>query len=118
MAKRRTGRVSTTTRGGPSQWRYTAMTLNRMVLSWPIGIGLAVALTMPSPAHGQIKITPAPPGAPEPIATAAINDADHPCGTVLDAIRLGDGSIRAVCSNGATYRIFDVQGRLVAMKCS
>ena len=46
---------------------------------------------------------PAPQGAPKSIATAAIQDTAHPCGAVLDAIRLSDGSIRAVCSNGEAY---------------
>ena len=51
---------------------------------------------------------PAPQGAPISIATAAIKDADHPCGAVLDAIRLSDGSIRAVCSNGEAYLVFSL----------
>jgi hypothetical protein len=51
---------------------------------------------------------PAPQGAPKSIATAAIEDADHPCGAVLDAIRLSDGSIRAVCSNGEAYLLFSL----------
>ncbi len=51
---------------------------------------------------------PAPQGAPKSIATAAIKDADHPCGAVLDAIRLSDGSIRAVCSNGEAYLVFSL----------
>ena len=48
---------------------------------------------------------PAPQGTPKSIATAAIEDAAHPCGAVLDAIRLSDGSIRAVCSNGEAYLV-------------
>jgi hypothetical protein len=51
---------------------------------------------------------PAPQGAPKSIATAAIKDADRPCGAVLDAIRLSDGSIRAVCSNGEAYLVFSL----------
>jgi len=51
---------------------------------------------------------PAPQGAPKSIATAAIKIADHPCGAVLDAIRLSDGSIRAVCSNGEAYLVFSL----------
>ena len=52
--------------------------------------------------------SPAPQGAPKSIATAAIKDTDHPCGAVLDAIRLSDGSIRAVCSNGEAYLVFSL----------
>ncbi len=51
---------------------------------------------------------PAPQGAPKSIATAAMKNADHPCGTVLDAVRLSDGSIRAVCSNGEAYLVFSL----------
>jgi len=51
---------------------------------------------------------PAPQGAPQSIATAAMKDADRPCGAVLDAIRLSDGSIRAVCSNGEAYQVFSL----------
>ena len=46
---------------------------------------------------------PAPQGAPQSIATAAIKDTDHPCGAVLN-----DGSIRAVCSNGEAYQVFSL----------
>jgi hypothetical protein len=49
---------------------------------------------------------PSPQGAPKSIATAAIKDTEHPCGAVLDAIRLSDGSIRAVCSTGEAYLVF------------
>ena len=52
------------------------------------------------------------------IATTAITDADHPCGVVVNASRLKDGSIRAVCSNGEAYRVSVLQGGLVALRCS
>jgi len=94
------------------------MTSTPRVFFRMLGIGLVVAMGIAPPAHTQITITPAPPGAPKPIAAAAIRDADHPCVTVLVAVRLADGSIRAVCSNGEVYRIFTVQGKVVAMKCS
>ena len=87
-----------------------------VVLSWPMAFVLT--LVVPSLVYGQMKIGPAPEGPPKQIAAAAIRAAEHPCGTVLDAIRLDTGGIRAVCSNGETYRIFTVQGNVVAMKCS
>ncbi len=43
--------------------------------------------------------------APKSIAIAAMKDSDHPCGAVLDAFRLSDGRIRAVCSNGEAYLV-------------
>jgi hypothetical protein len=80
-------------------------------------LGVAVALMGP-PAAAQIKTGPAPAGEPRTVAAAAIQDADHPCGRVVDASRLQGGSIKAVCSNRETYRVFVVQGMTVAMKCS
>lgn len=82
-----------------------------------LGIGVAGGYAMAvGPAHGQIG--PPPSGEPKAIADAAIKAADHPCGKVRDAVRLDTGGIRAVCSNGETYRVFVWQGQLVAMKCS
>ena len=43
-----------------------------------------------------VTVTPAPEGTAKAVALAAIQDAEHPCGTVSDAIRHQDGSIRAV----------------------
>src|SRR5262245_48586608 len=90
------------------------MTLSRI----PLTMGFALLLTVSSAAHGQTRIGPAPAGSPKLVAAAAIKDADHPCGRLLDAVRLPEGSIRAVCSNGEAYRIFTVDGKVVAMKCS
>lgn len=72
----------------------------------------------PAPVPGQTKIGPAPSGSPEKIAAAAIKDAEHPCGRVVRATRLDIGGIRAVCSNGEAYRVFTVDGQVVAMRCS
>jgi hypothetical protein len=69
-------------------------------------------------AYAQVKISPAPRGDEKQIASAAIKNAEHPCGRVLDAIRLQDNSVRAMCSNGEAYRVFSLQGEVVAMKCS
>lgn len=52
------------------------------------------------------------------IASRAIREAEHPCGTVAAAVRLSDGSVRAVCSNGEVYRVMTLRGELIAMKCS
>jgi hypothetical protein len=51
-------------------------------------------------------------------AELAINDAGHPCGSVANAVRPPSGGIHAACSNGETYRIFTLQGKTVAMRCS
>lgn len=52
------------------------------------------------------------------LATRVIREADHPCPTVLTAVKLSDGSLRAACSNGEIYRIMSLRGQWVAMKCS
>ena len=76
------------------------------LLGW-IAIFSLVDMSLPPAQHTVEGPTenPAPQGAPKSIATAAIKDTDHPCGAVLDAIRLSDGSIRAVCSNGEAYLV-------------
>lgn len=81
---------------------------------------IATLLATKTTAHAQTQMTvgPAPAGPPKSVAAAAIKDADHPCGIVSSATRLDSGGIRAVCSNGEAYRIFTVQGRVVAMRCS
>ncbi len=79
------------------------------LLGW-IGIFRLVDFSLPPEqrtAAGPAE-NPAPQEAPKSIATAAMKDSDHPCGAVLDAIRLSDGSIRAVCSNGEAYLVFSL----------
>lgn len=62
---------------------------------------------------------PAPVGFPKTVAAKLIKEAEHPCGEVVEALRLPrDGSIIARCSNGERYRVFQMQGENVAMKCS
>jgi len=70
-------------------------------------------------AHAQLPATgPAPAGKPETVALAAIKAAEHPCPKVVSAERLKDGAVRAVCSNGESFRVFGFQGEVVAMNCS
>ena len=68
---------------------------------------------------GSPRSQPLPDGDPISIATTAIAEAEHSCGAVIEADRLGDGSIRAVCDNGEEYRVTHLEGvGRVAMKCS
>ncbi len=81
------------------------------------GLLLLTTAAQAQPPH----IGPAPDGPPRAVASAALRAAAHPCARLLEALRLRDGSIRALCANGAayeTYRIFTIQGEPVAMKCS
>jgi hypothetical protein len=80
-------------------------------------MALFLGFTLVSTVHAQ-AIGPAPKGPAEQVAMAAIKDAGHPCGTIVRATRSDSGSIRAVCSNGEAYRVFTVNGQLIAMKCS
>ena len=75
------------------------------LLGWIAMFGLVTSLPPePRTAAGTAE-NPAPHGAPKSIAIAAMKDSHHPCGAVLDAFRLSDGTIRAVCSNGQEYLV-------------
>jgi hypothetical protein len=79
------------------------------LLGW---IGIFGLVNMSLPPEQRTVEGPAENFAPKSIATAAMKDSDHPCGAVLDAIRLSDGSIRAVCSNGEAYLVFSLSPAL------
>jgi hypothetical protein len=78
---------------------------------------LVLALLSPGAAHGQ-TVGQAPRGDATAVAVAAIKAAEHPCGRVTGASRMTDGSVRATCSNGETYRIGTLKGELFALRCS
>jgi RNA polymerase subunit RPABC4/transcription elongation factor Spt4 len=59
-----------------------------------------------------------PPSHTDIVATGAIRDAGHPCALVTSSSKMSDGSIRALCSNGESYRVSLIGGRFVAMRCS
>lgn len=82
-----------------------------------------------APRASAVKSAPsAPVQAPPPVtvvpneemrlAARVIREAEHPCGTVAAAVRLSDGSVRAVCSNSEIYRVMSVRGEWIALKCS
>lgn len=52
------------------------------------------------------------------LATRVLRDTQHPCPMVAAAVRLSDGSIRAVCSNSEIYRVMQYRGEWLALKCS
>lgn len=70
--------------------------------------------------HHALATEPAPDGNPAVVAQQAIrgNFDRSDCPFVTDAERRGDGSIRATCSNGETYRIFTFRAEILAMRCS
>jgi hypothetical protein len=84
--------------------------------------GILILLYSPS-AHAAAGITfePAPEGEPAIVAQEIIQaNFDEPdCPLVVDAKRLGDGTIRASCSSGEIFRVFSMPSMGgVALKCS
>ena len=87
-----------------------------------IGTGVAItvwAVITASPAYAQIG--PAPEGEATVIAQKVIQ-AKHDssaCPLVVVAQRVGDGSIKALCNNRETFRVFYLREvGVVAMRCS
>lgn len=71
--------------------------------------------------RAQIAVGPAPSGEPTVVAQTVIqqNFPRAVCRLVIQALRLGDGSIRARCSNGEVFRVARVDPvGPVAMRCS
>ncbi|CAN0393044.1 unnamed protein product [Phaeothamnion confervicola] len=87
-------------------------------------LATVLALTIwanPHSLRAQITIGPAPDGEPVIIAQKIILDnfEKKDCPLVIRAVRFGDGSIKAFCSNKETFRVFFVRSvGNVAMKCS
>jgi len=84
-------------------------------------VGLAAAVS--SQAHAQVT-GPAPAGNATEVALRIIRENFDPpdCPSVVNAIRLRDGSIKALCSNKQTFRVFSIRppgptGNY-AMRCS
>jgi hypothetical protein len=69
---------------------------------------------------GFAQMRPAPDGESAVIAQRIIMENFDPpdCPLVIQAVRLGDGSIKALCNNRETYRIFSVNSKNLAMRCS
>ena len=82
---------------------------------------VAITIFFCLPANA-IDTGPAPAGNPFVVALKLIRDnfEKSDCPSVTKAKRIGDGSIKASCSNGETFRIFTVVqlNKAVAMKCS
>lgn len=80
-----------------------------------VAIPLAMALAQAQPNFGA-----APAGEPVAVAQRIIrtNFDRTICPRVTRAQRLEGGSIRATCSNGETFRVFQIDGQAVALRCS
>lgn len=101
-----------------------------LLVAMPIAVALAgCAKPPPKPQGYDIDLSKstlrtraayeaAPAGDPAAVASVAIAKAEHPCGRVVSAARLGDGSIAAVCSNREDFRITRIPAvGTVAMRC-
>lgn len=62
----------------------------------------------------------APNGESAEVAQQIIQDnfSSDACPLVVDARRLGDGTITATCNNDETFRVFSMNGTGVAMRCA
>jgi hypothetical protein len=80
---------------------------------------LGTVLLPITPATGQ-TVGPAPWGDPATVAYRIILiNFDHvDCPQVVQAARIADGSIRAMCSNQEIFRVFTVDGQPIALRCS
>jgi hypothetical protein len=60
-----------------------------------------------------------PAGEPTVVAQKVIHDNfdKSQCPLVVRASRIGDGSIKAFCNNGASFRIMNANGKDLAMNC-
>ncbi len=70
--------------------------------------------------RGEPAFGAAPAGNPVTVAQRIIraNFDQSVCPRVTHAERLEGGSIRATCSNGETFRAFEIGGQPVALRCS
>jgi len=75
----------------------------------------AATSAAPSPSSPPVTVVPSD---EMRLATRVIRAAEHPCPLVAAAVRLSDGSVRAVCSNSEIYRVMQVRGEWVALRCS
>lgn len=85
--------------------------------AWFVTI-VVTALMTSSLAYAQFSR--APNGEPAEIAQQVIQDnfASDACPLVVNARRLGDGTITATCNNDETFRVFSMNGTGVAMRCA
>lgn len=82
-------------------------------------VTIAATLLMSS-ALAYAQFSRAPNGEPAEVAQQIIQDnfPSDACPLVVDARRLGDGTITATCNNDETFRVFSLDGNGVAMRCA
>ncbi|MGX5799644.1 hypothetical protein ACWGS9_00150 [Bradyrhizobium sp. Arg314] len=83
-----------------------------------VGVTIGIALMTSSIAYAQFSR--APDGEPAEVAQQVIQDnfTSDACPLVVDARRLGDGTITATCNNDETFRVFSANGSGAAMRCA
>jgi hypothetical protein len=82
---------------------------------------LALLAALPiTAARAQPSIAGAPPGNPVTVAQRVIhaNFERSVCEHVTQAHRLPNGSIHSTCNTGEVFRVFEIGGQVVAMRCS
>jgi hypothetical protein len=80
----------------------------------------ALDAKLASDAKHKPRVGGAPPGDAAKVALRIIlANFDPPdCPQIQSALRMGDGGIHAVCTNREIYRVFTVDGKAFALRCS
>jgi hypothetical protein len=83
-------------------------------------VAVALALIVAAPAAAQPRVGPAPSGEAATVALRIILENFDPpdCPRIQTAFRMGDGGIHAVCTNQEIYRVFTLDGKALALRCS
>ena len=81
---------------------------------------LLLALGGSNFALAKMTLGPAPEGDPITVSAKVIhsNFDRGTCPKVVESIRMRDGGLRAVCSNAEVFRVFVVNSKTIAMRCS
>jgi len=79
-----------------------------------LGAGILVAMT----AAGRLELGAVRPGEPLVLAAQAMSRTGQSCRHLASAVRLEDGSIQAMCTDGEKYRITTVNGVEISLNCS
>ena len=111
---------------------FNSVALNRTIIVGLAAIGIAAVATAgivtwtrrgspaPSNAGTVVRLGPAPPGDPLAVAFPIVREKQPgTCPAIHQAVRIFDGSIRAVCSDGTVIRIHTIRDttQTVALRC-
>lgn len=112
-------------RRGAGSFRHGAQSTILPRMTHPATLAIVLAILAAGPiaaarAQAPPSIGAAPAGNPVTIAQRVIhaNFERSVCERVTQAQRLPNGSIHSTCNTGEVFRIFEIGGRVVAMRCA